>query len=145
MKPHGSHFEYEELRNDDIMNAYHELVTSADFICMPDIYRQVVDMPSKRFWVSEERAAIVISAMMRGESLDNMRPLKREMYNEIYRRVIKLREENPEAPISRLVATVVEQPAPKFYLTPGSAKVLICKIRKEWYYQRTKRRLRHLF
>lgn len=145
MKPHGSHFEYEDQRNDDIMNAYHELVTNADFICMPDIYRKVVDMPSKRFWVSEERAAIVISAMMRGESLDNMRPLKREMYNEIYRRVMRLKEDNPNMPVSQLVATVVEQPAPKFYLTPGSAKVLICKIRKEWYFQRTRRRLRHLF
>ena len=145
MKPTGSHFEYEAMRDDNLMECYHELLRRAEFVRMPEIYSQVVEMPAKRFWVSEERAAIVVSAMMRGKELGKMRPLKIEMYNEIYSRVIKLREENPEWPISRLVAQVVEQPAPKFYLTPGSAKVLICKIRKEWYYQRTKRRLRHLF
>lgn len=145
MKPTGSHFEYEAERDDNLMECYHELLRRAEFVRMPEIYSQVVDMPAKRFWVSEERAAIVVSAMMRGEKLDNMRPLKREMYNEIYRRAMEIRGENPELPISRLVAQVVEQPAPKFYITPGSAKVLICKIRKQWYYQRTKRRLRHLF
>ena len=127
------------------MRAYHELIKSAQHILMPEIYRKVVNMPSRRFWISEGRAAIVISAMMKGDTLENMGPLKREMYNEIYSRVIKLREKKPHLPIIQLVEMVVEQPAPKFYLTPGSAKVLICKIRKEWYFRRTKRRLRHCF
>lgn len=145
MKPHGSHFEYEDQRNDDLMTVYHNLLVEAQHVCMPDIYERAAASPSRRFWVSEERAAIVVSAMMRGDRLTNMRPLKREMYTEIYNRVMELRQQQPDLPISQLVATVVEQPAPKFYLTPGSAKVLICKIRKEWYYQRTKRRLRHCF
>lgn len=145
MKPHGSNSEFKQQRNDDLMRAYHELIKSAQYILMPEIYRKVVDMPTRRFWISEGRAAIVISAMMKGDTLENMGPLKREMYNEIYSRVIKLREKKPDLPIIQLVEMVVEQPAPKFYLTPGSAKVLICKIRKEWYFRRTKRRLRHCF
>lgn len=145
MKPQGSYSEFKKQRNDDLMRAYHELIKSAQYILMPEIYHKVVDMPTRRFWISEGRAAIVISAMMKGDTLENMGPLKREMYNEIYSRVIKLREKKPDLPIIQLVEMVVEQPAPKFYLTPGSAKVLICKIRKQWYYQRTKRRLRHLF
>lgn len=145
MKPHGSHFEYEEQRNDNLMAVYHEIIVKANYVRMPDIYEKVANSPSRRFWVSEERAAIVVSAMMRGDKLKNMRSLKREMYNEIYNRAMTLREKHPSMPVSQLVAMVVEQPAPKFYLTPGSVKVLICKIRKQWYYQRTKRRLRHLF
>lgn len=145
MKPHGSNSEFKQQRNDDLMRAYHELIKSAQYILMPEIYHKVVDMPTRRFWISEGRAAIVISAMMKGDTLENMGPLKREMYNEIYSRVIKLREKKPDLPIIQLVEMVVEQPAPKFYLTPGSAKVLICKIRKEWYFRRTKRRLRHCF
>lgn len=145
MKPHGSNSEFKQQRNDDLMRAYHELIKSAQYILMPEIYSKVVDMPTRRFWISEQRAAIVISAMMKGDTLNNMGPLKREMYNEIYNRVMKLREKKPDLPIIQLVEMVVEQPAPKFYLTPGSAKVLICKIRKEWYFRRTKRRLRHLF
>jgi hypothetical protein len=145
MKHQGNTFEYEDQRNDNLMQCYHELLTHAQFVRMPEIYRQVVNMPSARFWVSEERAAIVVSAMRRGESIDSMRPLKREMYNEIYRRASVMLDENPSLSIAEAVARVVAQPAPKFYLTPGSAKVLICKIRKEWYFQRTKRRLRHCF
>lgn len=145
MKPHGSNSEFKQQRNDDLMRAYHELIKSAQYILMPEIYHKVVDMPTRRFWISEGRAAIVISAMMKGDTLENMGPLKREMYNEIYSRVIKLREKKPDLPIIQLVEMVVEQPAPKFYLTPGSAKVLICKIRKEWYFRRTKRRLQHCF
>lgn len=145
MKPHGSHFEFEDQRNDDLMTVYHKTIVSAKYVRMPDIYKKVANSPSRRFWVSEERAAIVVCSMLRGDKLKNMRPLKREMYNEIYSRVMKLREKNPDTPISQLVAVVIEQPAPKFYITPGSAKVQICKIRKEWYYQRTKRRLRHCF
>ena len=145
MKPTGSHFEYEAMRDNNLMECYHELLTQASYVRMPEIYAKVVDMPAQRFWVSEERAAIVISSMMRGDKLEKMRPLKREMYNEIYRRAMALRDKHPKMPISQLVAQVLEQPAPKFYITPGSAKVLICKIRKEWYFRRTKRRLRHLF
>ena len=145
MKPRGSHYEYEDQRNDNLMEVYHEIIVKANHVRMPDVYEKVANSPSRRFWVSEERATIVVSSMMRGDSLDRMRPLKREMYNEIYRRAMALRDKHPKMPISQLVAQVLEQPAPKFYITPGSAKVLICKIRKEWYYQRTKRRLRHLF
>ena len=145
MKPHGSHYEYEDQRNDNLMEVYHEIIVKANHVRMPDVYEKVANSPSRRFWVSEERATIVVSSMMRGDKLKRMRPLKQQMYNEIYRRVIVLRKQKPNLPISQLVAQVVEQPAPKFYLTPGSTKVLICKIRKEWYYQRTKRRLRHLF
>ena len=145
MKPHGSHFEFKQQRNDDLMRAYHELIKQAAFVSMPEIYKMVVDMPTCRFWVSEERAIIVIHSMMKGDKLTNRRKPRREMYNEIYRRVMCLHEKNPEMPIYRLVAQVVEQPAPKFYITPGSAKTIICNIRKEWYFQRTKRRLRHCF
>lgn len=145
MKPHGSDCEFKQQRNDDLMRAYHELIKSTRYIRMPEIYRKVVNMPSSRFWVSEERAAIVVAAMMRGEMPKKMRPLKREMFDEIYRRVLKLREKNPQLTILQLVSQVVEQPAPKFYFTPGTAKVYITKAKKEWYFRRTKRRLRHCF
>ena len=54
------------------------------------------------------------------------------MYEEIYRRVAIMREKHPDKTTSELCAMVVIQPAPKFYLTPGSAKIMVCKARKEW-------------
>lgn len=89
--------EYSQERSDDLMRAYDEYIQSCDYIRMPDVYNNIVNMPSRRFWVSDIRAALVISAMMRGEArLDKMCASKREMYEEIYRRVAIMREKHPD-------------------------------------------------
>lgn len=144
MKNAGSIFEYEDARNRDLIRAYRELLASPRIINLADIYREVVNMPSERFWVSEERASIVVSDMLKGRSIAKMRPNKREMFGEIFRRVVALREERPGESVYNLTFTVVTGPAPKFYLTPASAKVIINKIEKQWYEER-KRKYRHLF
>lgn len=144
MKHHGSKFEYEEERNHDLMRVYHELICASDFISLPQIYKEVVNMPSARFWVSEERAAIVISSMMKGDKLLDMRPTKREMFKEIYRRAMLLKKEQPALSVYDIAFKVVRQPAPKFYITPGYAKSIIFYAKKKWYEER-KRKLRHLF
>lgn len=88
-------------------------------------------MPSRRFWVSSVRAAVVVSAMMRGEDvLSQMRSTKSEMFREIYKRVVEIREKNPGISILEICENVVQQPAPKIYLTPGSAKIMICQYRR---------------
>ena len=140
MKHKGALMEYSKERLDDLMRAHDEYILSCDYIRMPDVYRTIVNMPSRRFWVSDIRAALVIAAMMRGEvRLDKMCRSKREMYEEIYHRVIKLRQQHPHMTTSELCSIVVMQPAPKFYLTPGSAKIMICKARKEWQRKKMER------
>ena len=69
MKNVGAIFEYEEERNRDLMRAYKEQLASHENKDLQSVLNRVVEMPSKRFWVSEERAAIVISEMMRGKGL----------------------------------------------------------------------------
>ena len=130
MKYHGSKFEYEQQRDEDLMRAYRQALHESSHIHMPDIFRKVVAMPSSRFWVSEERAAVVISAMMRGVTFPNMNPTKRKMFQEIYNRVVCLRDRQPCLSVYELTFEVVRQQAPQFYLTPGSAKVIISKIKK---------------
>ncbi len=140
VKHKGSNMEYYEERAADLMRAYDEYIASCEYIRMPDVYRNIVDMPSRRFWVSDIRAALVVSAIMRGEArLDAMWPLKREMYLEIHRRVVELGKDKPGLPLSELCAIVVASPAPKFYLTPGSAKMMVCKARKKWIKEKRKR------
>lgn len=136
MKHQGSTFEYEDQRNEDLMRAYRQEIDDAEHIRVANIFASVVERPSERFWVSEERAFIVISYMSKGDTLDNMRPLKREMYQEIYRRYMLLREKFPDKTMRQLVSMIVNQPAPKFYIEPASARVIICKIKKKWRYQR---------
>lgn len=142
MKYIGSYFEYEDERNKDLMRAYKELMESSRELSLRNIYDKLVNMPSCRFWVSEERAAIVVSSIMKGARLEKMRPTKREMYFEIYRQVKEARKRRPDASIYDLTFDVVCSPAPKFYLSPGSAKVIIYKIKRQWYEER-KQKLRH--
>lgn len=140
MKHKGARMEYAKERMDDLMKVYDEYISSCRYVRMPDVYNKIVNMPSSRFWVSDIRASQVICSMMRGQAhLEEMRPLKREMYEEIYRRVMELRKIHPEETISELCAIVVAQPAPKFYLTPGSAKIMVCKVRKQWRREKLKR------
>jgi len=144
MKKAGAFFEYEDARNSDLMRAYREELRLHQGEPLMVVFRAAVNRPSQRFWVSEERAAIVVSAMTRGVKLEKMGANKREMYQEIYNRVMEARKRNPEESIYNLTFDIVNGPAPKFYLTPSSAKVIVHKIKKQWYEER-KRKYRHLF
>ena len=134
MKHHGnvSHFIY--IRNRELYKAYRHALAGTSHIVLRDICRTVAETPCPRFWVSEERALIVVSELYKGRYvLDSMKPLTREMYIEIFRRVDSLRSENPNTPLYDLVFQVVNSPAPKFYLTPESVAVIICHIKKGRY------------
>lgn len=134
MKPHGSILEFTRERNIDLMRAYRHQIRSARHIRMREIGSAIVNMPAARFWVSEERATIVVSAMLSGRNLpENMRPTKHEMFSEIFNRVITLRRSRPKASVFELVSEVVNSPAPKFYMLPRSAMDIIYKIKKGYY------------
>ncbi|MDD3037153.1 hypothetical protein [Bacteroides sp.] len=103
---------------------------------MESVYQRIVQTKSKRFWVSEEQASKVISYMMKGNNIDYMGKNKRKMFEEILSRVTKLHQNNPDIRIFKLVEIVVAQEAPCFYMTPGSAKVIISQIKSKWCQQR---------
>lgn len=133
MKYFGSILDFTKQRNADLMRAFRRQLAAADFIVMPDIFELVAESPSARFWVSEERAAIVISAMAAGKPMPRMRSNKREMFEEIYRRFLVARNNNPGKTVYELVADIVNQPAPKFYLTPRTVGEFIYRIKNGWY------------
>lgn len=144
MKKKGTKSEHEEERNNDLMRVYHELIKNAKEVNLSKIYEQIVNMPSRRFWISEERAAIVLSAMMKGDNLKGMRPTKREMFQELYRRALAIKKKQPNIKPFRLALMVVNQPAPKFYMEPGYARLIITSFKKKWFEERRKK-LRFLF
>ena len=134
MKTFGSVLLFTRQRNEALLAAYRRLASRSGFIRLKDIGRQIADSPSPRFWVSEERAAFVVSAIMRGKPiLRSMRPSKREMFIEIHRRVVELKKKCPDWPLNRLVAEVIDSPAPKFYMEPSSVIERLFKIRNGWY------------
>lgn len=133
MKKLGAILYFTRQRNEDLMRAYRFHLHNSSHIHLPAIYRRVAQTPAARFWVSEERAAIIISAMEAGRPLPKMRPNKKEMFEEIHRRYLILKEQFPEKTLPSLVAEVVCQPAPKFYLTPKTVKEFICRIKTGFY------------
>lgn len=136
MKHFGSILDFTRERNNDLMRAYHEKLASATFIVMPAIFELVAQSPASRFWVSEERAAVVISAIEAGkgeQTLQRMRSNKREMFEEIYRRYVNMKKEHPELSVYELATKIVNQPAPKFYLTARTVGEFIYRIKNGWY------------
>ena len=136
MKNFGSVFEYEQERNNNLLRLYHQLISEVRYICSEEIYRKMSNSPSDRFWVSEERALIVVLQIMKGDTLLGMGKNKRDMFFEIYRRAMAMKERCPNLSLTKIVFRVVRQPAPKFYLTEGSIKVIISKIKSKWYERR---------
>lgn len=142
MKRQGSKFPLETERNRSILKAFRELFTCG---YNPDLsfYQRIADCPTERFWVTEERATLVILSMLKGARLSNMLGTKAEMYEEIYRRYLLLRKQRPGQPVSLLVSEIVNQPAPKFYMTAKSVREIIYKLKRKCYEER-KKKLRHL-
>lgn len=139
MKGKGSTAYYSEERIDDLMTTYTRLLASYEgYINPEDLFRRVVNTPSRRFWVSVERAAVVLSKMEKGDSLSQMGRTRREMFHEIYRRAKELQKKDPTLSIRQLAIQVVYQPAPKFYLTADSARVIIYRARREWHRRRNR-------
>lgn len=133
MKYFGSTVEFTRQRNADIMRVFRQKLVEADVIRMDDICREVAESPSCRFWVSEARAAIVISAMESGRAVPCLTESKREMFAEIFRRYQVLRPLNPGMSILELATIIVNQPAPKFYFTPRTIREFVCRIRNGYY------------
>lgn len=140
MKTKGAVMELSEERIDDIMRCYKEYLSKCSYINTQELYSTIANMPSRRFWVSDKRAFVVVSLLIKGEEeiLNKMRPLKREMYREIHKRVITLRNENRITSVAKLCSYVINQPAPKFYLAPGSIKMIVSKSRRRWYQKQQK-------
>ena len=139
MKSTGAIFEYEKERGEDLLQAYRREIALCKRITL-DVWAKIAESPAARFWVSGERAAIVVSRIMKGDALPEMRPLKREMFLEIYRRVLEIRGAAPSLSLCACCEKAVNLPAPKFYMTPLSVRQTIYKIKRKCLEETKKRR-----
>ena len=130
MKKVGSVAEFGQQRNDELWLAYRRAIASSGVVSTEILYEMTAESPTSRFWVSERRASEVIGAMLRGISISFMSPLRQQMFSEIFRRFLVYREKFPKSTIYEATFHAVNSPAPKFYLTPKTVKILLYKIRK---------------
>ena len=131
MKHKGSRCDFTKERDADILRAYKEVISVRDNIGLLEIERRLLQSPSKRFWVSVDRAYNVILNMLNGKSISNMNSQKREMFKEIFRRYKIYSKEHPSLTKMDVIWHVCNQEAPSFYLTPKSMHVILHRVRKE--------------
>ena len=143
MRKKGSIVQVNAQRDNELMAAYKEAVSAAKSIRLDEVFRRAVETPCSRFWCSEERAYMVCLKIKSGVSIEQMNPTRREMFMEIFRRVEELRAFSIGESFYTLVIRVVNSPAPKFYLTPKSAQVIVHHIKKKCLEEK-KKRLRFL-
>lgn len=103
----------------DLNKAYKQALAEGNYTTQYDAMAAAVNMPSRRFWVSEERLAEVISALERGGDPRVYKNPKREMYLELYDRYLRFREGNQFLTRMEICSEIIYQQAPKFYLKPS--------------------------
>lgn len=147
--------EFKEQQDAEIMAAYRRIFKLyGGHVGVRTLYEMVSFAPASRFFVSARQAYRVISRMLGGDPMPNMRPTNLRMYNEILSRVKAELSQTPplgevgrglsQSSIRKAVAKVVRQPAPEMYVGVRQVSYIISKEKRKCYEER-KRRLRHCF
>lgn len=132
MKKKGVTAKYYNERIADIWYKYSR-VSSGKKQMQMSAFEDISLMPTRRFWVSEERAYFVVKAMLDGAKLPRMCKSKTEMYTEIATRVKRLMAEDDTLSVFDACCKVVTAPAPKLYLSPLTVRaIILSKWRKEY-------------
>lgn len=133
MKKSGSISEFIEQRDRELAAAFREILLSAD-MPLSEMFAAAAKRPCSRFWVGESRAFRVIKEMLEGHTSTQtgsaMLVKKQEMYGEILRRVKERLRADSGSSLEQAVHEAVNSPAPEFYITEKSARVIIYRIRR---------------
>lgn len=114
-------------RDEDLLKVYNKIMRFSWMKPMSEVYDSIVASPSRRFWVTGERAYAAINAMRRGRC-DNQYPLRQQMYIEIEHRARKLMCANPGMTMLEACKRAVKQPAPSFYLSRGTVANVLSRL-----------------
>lgn len=129
MKRPGATSEFIDHRNRELHKSFMHVLLTEREMPLRSMFGAAAARPCSRFWVSERRAADVIGRMMRGVTVGPMLPKRREMFEEILRRVKARMAEDPGLCLTHAVADVIYEPAPEFYMTPESVRSVIYRMR----------------
>lgn len=120
--------EYLEERDIELLLAYRKAVAEVQTIYIPDLMKRVVNTSCSRFWISTENAyKTCLTIRKSGNTKGIIRPQKIEMCMELYNRVQSKVQQGIK--FKEAVHMVVYEPAPRFYLTPESAYIILTRIK----------------
>lgn len=111
-------------RNHNLRRQYATLLYSSPG-SLDEVFAAVASSPAERFYISEERAyLLLLEKRLRGGWAVSL-PTRRAMLEEIERRVEAMLTVNPGLSLKQAVFNVVNSPAPSFYLTPRSVRTIL--------------------
>ena len=144
MRKKGSVFILSDSRDRDLLRAYHEQVKRQlhlyGRVTKTGLMEQVVNSPASRYWVSSERACVIIYRLEKGESIAYMKPCKRRFYMALYQSYLAYREQHPEIQAKKhVVELVVMRPAPCFPVTPRVAGNIVERMRRRCRQEKVRR------
>lgn len=131
MKTTGSTSDFIVDRDRELHESFMHVLRTATDMPLRRMFGAAARRPASRFWVSEARAVTVISAMMRGCEPQRMYARRREMYEELRRRVEEKMRRDPSLCLTHAVNEAVYEEAPEFYLTDESARSIIYRMRQK--------------
>lgn len=143
MRKKGSVPQFTEKRYQDLYENYTKLVRKHlslyGRLSRTLLYRQLVNQPAKRYWISPERAYSVISQIRSGTL--TVRPDKNvcRLYYSLYDDFKVYKKSHPDMPDSRIVEEVIMQPAPCFGLEPRVAELIINKMSRKCQQEKIRR------
>ena len=130
MKKPNAVCDYTQSRNRNLRSVFYKCLGSKSGN-MKDVYAAMADFPADRFYISEDRAYFLIYKKRKtGRWPAGMQPKKLSMIRTIDRRVKALRSMHPGLSLKEAVFRVVNSPAPRFYLTVGTIKVILSSTRR---------------
>lgn len=104
----------------DLMERYRYVVDHFDCEGQTEAYEKTVQSPAKRYYVSARWAAQMLAPMFNGnfDSLNELKPLKREMYQSLFKTVVRLSSklEFQGKSLYHICQFAVKEPAPRFYV-----------------------------
>ncbi len=119
-------------RNKDLLSVFHKiLLSSTGHITLSIIIDKLYHHPAQRFYISEEEAIKnVYSIIKNGKpKIRKKSDLRNQMYEEITRRALQIKEKDIQRPLNKIIDEVIYQSAPMFYLTKKTLRKLISNLK----------------
>ncbi|MBV5282163.1 MAG: hypothetical protein JZU53_06955 [Paludibacter sp.] len=114
---------------DDLRSAFDLSVRDAGYYARytkkMTLIENALSKPAKSFYVSFEEGARRINAIEKTGDCGKIKDLNAQKYKDLHREFVKLREKNPNIPTLALIQMAINRPAPRFYIKPQTAALIL--------------------
>lgn len=128
-------------RDRALFESYTKAIRERNFKSQAEAINYARLQPAPRFYIDGVFARMVINNMRKGEPMGVTGYYRVLKFQELYRRFMK-EKDNPKyagKPSTELCDIIVEQPAPEFYVSYRSARLIIARQREEQWLELKKK------